>query len=64
MDTTDSLPFHLTTDGSNSIVRASRGAQAVGAVLLQFGLVWPLVVASVVFGVAMIPLLFGDHQSK
>ena len=37
---------------------------AIGAFLLQFGLVWPLVLASIVFGAAMIPLLFGDHQSK
>jgi uncharacterized membrane protein YoaK (UPF0700 family) len=37
---------------------------ALGALLLQFGLVWPLVAASIVFSAAMIPLLFGDHQSK
>jgi hypothetical protein len=37
---------------------------AIGALLLQFGLVWPLVLASIVFTAAMVPLLFGDHQSK
>jgi uncharacterized membrane protein YoaK (UPF0700 family) len=37
---------------------------AIGALLLQFGIVWPLLVASLVFSIAMIPLLFGDHQSK
>ena len=37
---------------------------AVGALLLQYGVVWPLVAASVVFTVAMMPLSFGDHQSK
>ena len=37
---------------------------ALGAVLVQFGIGWPLLLASVVFGLATIPLLFGDHQSK
>jgi uncharacterized membrane protein YoaK (UPF0700 family) len=37
---------------------------AIGALLLQFGLVWPLVLACIVCSAAMIPLLFGDHQSK
>jgi uncharacterized membrane protein YoaK (UPF0700 family) len=37
---------------------------AIGALLLQFGVFWPLVLASIVFSVAMIPLLFGNHQSK
>jgi uncharacterized membrane protein YoaK (UPF0700 family) len=37
---------------------------AVGAVLVQFGIGWPLLFTSVVFSLAMIPLLFGDHQSK
>ena len=37
---------------------------AVGAVLIQFGIGWPLLLMSIVFSLAMIPLLFGDHQSK
>jgi len=37
---------------------------AIGAVLLQFGIGWPLLLVSLVFSLAMIPLLFGDHQSK
>jgi uncharacterized membrane protein YoaK (UPF0700 family) len=37
---------------------------AVGAVLVQFGIGWPLLFASFVFSLAMVPLLFGDHQSK
>jgi uncharacterized membrane protein YoaK (UPF0700 family) len=37
---------------------------AIGALLLTFGLLWPLVLASAVFSAAMIPLVFGDHQSK
>jgi uncharacterized membrane protein YoaK (UPF0700 family) len=37
---------------------------AIGAVLLQFGLVWPLVLASTVFSVAMLPLLFGAHPLR
>ncbi len=37
---------------------------ALGALLLKVGIFWPLVLASIVFSVAMIPLLFGDHQSK
>ena len=32
---------------------------ALGGFLLRFGAVWPLVLASVVFSVAMIPLMFG-----
>jgi uncharacterized membrane protein YoaK (UPF0700 family) len=37
---------------------------AIGALLLQFGIVWPLVAASLVFTLAMFPLLWGDHQSN
>jgi uncharacterized membrane protein YoaK (UPF0700 family) len=37
---------------------------ALGAFLLRFGVVWPLVATSLLFTVAMMPLLFGDHQSK
>jgi hypothetical protein len=37
---------------------------AVGAALIQFGIGWPLLLMSIVSGLAMIPLLFGDHQSK
>jgi uncharacterized membrane protein YoaK (UPF0700 family) len=37
---------------------------ALGALLLKLGLVWPLALASIIFSTAMIPLLFGDHQSK
>jgi uncharacterized membrane protein YoaK (UPF0700 family) len=37
---------------------------AIGAVLIQFGIGWPLLLMSIVFSLAMIPLLFGDHQSK
>lgn len=37
---------------------------AVGAVLVQFGVGWPLLLVSLVFSLAMIPLLFGNHQSK
>jgi uncharacterized membrane protein YoaK (UPF0700 family) len=37
---------------------------AVGAALIQFGIGWPLLLMSIVFSLAMIPLLFGDHQSK
>jgi uncharacterized membrane protein YoaK (UPF0700 family) len=32
---------------------------AFGAVLLPFGIIWPLVAACIVFSVAMVPLLFG-----
>lgn len=37
---------------------------AVGAVLLKFGVVWPLLLVSVIFGAAMIPLLFGADRPK
>jgi uncharacterized membrane protein YoaK (UPF0700 family) len=37
---------------------------AIGTLLLQFGVVWPLVAASLAFTLAMFPLLWGDHQSK
>jgi uncharacterized membrane protein YoaK (UPF0700 family) len=37
---------------------------AIGALVLQFGIVWPLLLTSVVLSLAMIPLLLGDHQSK
>jgi len=37
---------------------------AIGAVLMQFGLGWPLLLMSIVFSLAMTPLLFGDHRSK
>ncbi len=37
---------------------------ALGAFLLRFGVVWPLVVTSVLFTLAMWPLLFGVHESK
>ena len=33
---------------------------ALGGLLLQFGTVWPLVLTSVVFSLAMIPLMFGE----
>lgn len=33
---------------------------AIGALVLQFGVVWPLLLASVVLSLAMIPLLLGD----
>jgi uncharacterized membrane protein YoaK (UPF0700 family) len=32
---------------------------AIGGLLLRFGTVWPLVLTSIVFSLAMIPLLFG-----
>jgi hypothetical protein len=32
---------------------------ALGGLLLQFATVWPLVLTSVVFGLAIIPLTFG-----
>ena len=35
---------------------------AVGALLLRFGTVWPLMLASVVFGLAVIPLLLGEKR--
>jgi uncharacterized membrane protein YoaK (UPF0700 family) len=34
---------------------------AVGGLLLQFGTVWPLVLTSVVFSLAIIPLMFGER---
>src|SRR5436190_20214481 len=37
---------------------------ALGAFLVRFGVVWPLVATSLLFTVAMMPLLFGDRQSK
>jgi uncharacterized membrane protein YoaK (UPF0700 family) len=37
---------------------------ATGALLLGFGLVWPLLLASLLFGVAMIPLVFGTDRPK
>ncbi|MDP2330945.1 MAG: DUF1275 family protein [Reyranella sp.] len=37
---------------------------ATGAALLRFGVVWPLLLASVLFGVAMIPLVFGVDRAK
>jgi uncharacterized membrane protein YoaK (UPF0700 family) len=37
---------------------------ALGAFLLRFGVVWPLVATSVLFSLAMGPLLFGVHESK
>jgi uncharacterized membrane protein YoaK (UPF0700 family) len=37
---------------------------AIGTLLLQFGVVWPLVAASLAFTLAMFPVLWGDHQSK
>jgi len=36
---------------------------AIGALLLQFGVVWPLMAASLAFTLAMFPLLWGAHQS-
>jgi uncharacterized membrane protein YoaK (UPF0700 family) len=35
---------------------------AIGALLLQYGVVWPLLLASVVFSLAMVPLLFGERK--
>jgi len=32
---------------------------ALGGLLLRFGTVWPLVLTSIVFSLAMIPLIFG-----
>jgi len=40
------------------------GGAALGAFLLRYGTVWPLVATCLLFAVAMIPLLFGDHQTK
>ena len=38
---------------------------ALGAVLIQFGIGWLLLLMmSLVFSLTMIPLLLGDHQSK
>ena len=34
---------------------------ALGGLLLQFGTVWPLVLTSVVFGLGIIPLMFGER---
>jgi hypothetical protein len=34
------------------------------AAIRQFGIGCPLLLMSIVFSLAMIPLLFGDHQSK
>ena len=34
---------------------------AVGGLLLQFGTVWPLVLTSLVFSLAIIPLMFGER---
>ncbi len=36
---------------------------AIGALVLQFGVAWPLALACVVFSLAMIPLLFGEAPS-
>lgn len=35
---------------------------AIGALLLKWGVVWPLLLASVVFSLAMVPLLFGERK--
>lgn len=37
---------------------------AVGAYLLSFGLVWPLLLACLVFSVAMLPLMFGESEAR
>ena len=37
---------------------------AVGAILLQFHILWPLLLACSIFILAMIPLMLGDHQTK
>ena len=37
---------------------------ALGGLLLQFGTVWPLVLTSVVFSLAMIPLMFGEKPQS
>ena len=37
---------------------------AIGALLLQWGIVWPLLLATIVFGVAMIPLLYGERPAE
>ena len=37
---------------------------ALGGLLLQFGTVWPLVLTSVVFSLAMIPLMFGEKPPE
>ena len=37
---------------------------AVGALLLGFGMAWPLLLASTVFTVAMVPLMFGETESR
>jgi uncharacterized membrane protein YoaK (UPF0700 family) len=37
---------------------------AIGAVLLQFDVAWPLVVGSVVLTVAMMPLMYGETPAK
>jgi uncharacterized membrane protein YoaK (UPF0700 family) len=37
---------------------------AIGAFLLRFGVVWPLVLTSVLMSVAMLPLTFGLHPSQ
>jgi uncharacterized membrane protein YoaK (UPF0700 family) len=37
---------------------------AVGAWLLQYGLAWPLVLASAIFTVAMLPLMFGVPERR
>jgi uncharacterized membrane protein YoaK (UPF0700 family) len=41
-----------------AIVAFSLGA-LLGGLLLRFGTVWPLVLTSIVFSLAMIPLMFG-----
>jgi len=35
---------------------------ALGGFLLKFGTCWPLVLTSVVFSLAMIPLMFGERR--
>jgi uncharacterized membrane protein YoaK (UPF0700 family) len=37
---------------------------ALGGLLLQFGTVWPLVLTSVVFSLAILPLMFGERRSE
>lgn len=37
---------------------------AVGALLLQFGTAWPLFFAATIFSAAMLPLMFGETESR
>jgi uncharacterized membrane protein YoaK (UPF0700 family) len=39
-------------------------SDGAGALLLSFGLVWPLLLACVIFSVAMLPLLFGQSEAR